>query len=174
MLIFYLENRENIKNAQLYNNLAHLPLIIPSITRATATNRIRTMFTTNTTTNQYQTTTPFRSAFNNNNGIGTVTMALINVDLLQTTCGGLKTRSTSSSISQPAATITSADQMDERNGNICYQNGSSTSAILSISPLDNNIANIGNGNFSTSIRINNRNRTEIRITENPIAEPAVC
>lgn len=169
MLIFYLKNRENIKTPN-YNNLAHLPIIIPSITRATTTNRIRTMFINNIINIPTTTTTSISSAFNNNHGIGTVIHALSNFDLLTASTISNKSSSTSSSTK-----YSSYSAMDDNNGNIMATASINADINGNVNDNDNNNNKIDNKNTSiNSIRVNNRNRREIRITENPIAETIVC
>lgn len=177
MLIFYIKNRENIKTPN-YNNLAHLPIIIPSITRVATTNRIRTMFTNKTaTTNTTTITPPIRSAFNNNNGIGTVIHALSNIDQLTSSTNVFG--SASSTTSSP-----SYSALDDNNGNT--NNNQTPYAMYTIQKstitmaddeLNGNAINDAYDNNNGNIRmklLTNRNRSEIRITENPIAETIVC
>lgn len=137
-----------------YNNLAHLPIIIPSKTRATkctnftsATKNATTNTTNTTTKTTIKTTIATSSSIRttiNNNGIETAPSLFLPDGSIATTMF----TTTLAAVEK----LKSMDQHDDSNGNdICCDHE------------DN-----GNGmNY-------NRNKNEIRITENPLPETVVC
>lgn len=136
-----------------YNNLAHLPIIISSKTRATK----RTNTTTTKKTTTTKTTTPNRTSSFINNGYDETVAAL-----------------TSATPPPPFGSSRSSSTTFLATANVC--GNINFEDIDDVDEDDNGNNDCGctaedNGNH---VLHSSRNKNEIRITENPIPEAVVC